>query len=139
VTVTKGAPRHGQRARDGLPWLLYIIDAGLLVASGLIHLHLWDIAYRHVKTLDTLFLLQVILTLLAAVVLLATRRPLVVAACAALMTGTIIGFVLARTVGLFGFRLTFISTEAYAVLVVEAAAIVMLGLTARLSLKPRRR
>jgi hypothetical protein len=139
VTVTKGAPRHSQRARDGLPWLLYILDAGLLVASGLIHLHLWDIAYRHVKTLDTLFLLQVILTLLAAVVLLATRRLLVVAACAALMAGTIIGFVLARTVGLFGFRLTFVSAEAYAVLAVEAAAIVMLGLTAWLSLKPRRR
>jgi len=25
-------------------WLLYLVDAGLLVASGLIHLHLWDIA-----------------------------------------------------------------------------------------------
>ena len=55
------------------------------------------------------------------------------------MAGTIIGFVLARTVGIFGFHLTFISTEAYAVLVVEAAAIVMLGLTAWLSLRQRGR
>jgi hypothetical protein len=36
-------------------WLLYLVDAGLLVTSGLIHLHLWDIAYRNVGTLDVLF------------------------------------------------------------------------------------
>src|SRR5580658_2245295 len=99
-------------------WLLYLCDAGLLVASGLIHLHLWDIAYRHVRTLDVLFLVQVVLTLLAAAVLLATRRPLVAAGAAVLMAGTIAGFLLARTTGIFGFHLTFISTEAYVVLVV---------------------
>jgi hypothetical protein len=135
MTATQHASRPSQRTRDGRLWLLYLTDAGLLLASGLIHLHLWDIAYRHVKTLDVLFLVQVVLTLLAAIILLASRRLLVVAASAALMAGTIIGFVLARTVGLFGFHLTFISTEAYAVLAVEAVAIVMLGLTAWLSLK----
>jgi hypothetical protein len=129
VTAIKSAGVHISQL-----WLLYICDAGLLVASGLIHLHLWDIAYRHVKTLDVLFLVQVVLTLLAAAVLLATRRPLVAAGSALLMAGTIIGFVLARTVGIFGFRLTFISTEAYAVLVVEAVAIVTLSLTAWLQL-----
>jgi hypothetical protein len=83
MTTTRHASRPSQRTRDGRLWLLYLTDAGLLLASGLIHLHLWDIAYRHVKTLDVL------------------------------MAGTIIGFVLVRTVGLFGFHLTFISTEAY--------------------------
>lgn len=120
-----------------LMWLVYICDAGLLIASGLIHLHLWDIAYRHVKTLDVLFLVQVVLTLLTAAILLATRHLLVVLGAAALMAGTIIGFVLARTVGIFGFHLTFISTEAYIVMAVEAVAIVMLGLTARLQLSRR--
>ncbi|MGH3189641.1 MAG: hypothetical protein ACRDOL_20745 [Streptosporangiaceae bacterium] len=33
---------------------------------------------------------------------------------------------LARTVGIFGFRLTFSSTETYIVLVVEAAAVILL-------------
>jgi hypothetical protein len=113
----------------GWLWLLYICDAGLLVASGLIHLHLWDIAYRHVKTLDVLFLVQVAACLVAAVALLATRRLLVVAGSAALMAGTMIGFVLARTVGIFGFRLTFSSGLAWSVLSVEAAAVVMLCLT----------
>jgi hypothetical protein len=130
VTAIKSVGVH-----VSLMWPLYIGDAGLLVASGLIHLHLWDIAYRHVKTLDVLFLVQVVLTLLAAAILLATRRPLVAAGSAVLMAGTIAGFLLARTVGIFGFRLTFISTEAYAVLVVEAIAVVMLSLTAWLQLK----
>ncbi|HEY1625655.1 MAG TPA: hypothetical protein VGG16_17830 [Streptosporangiaceae bacterium] len=135
MTAIKDVRQQSAGVRTGLMWLLYACDAGLLVASGLIHLHLWDIAYRHVKTLDVLFLVQVVLTLLAAVVVLATRHLLVTAGAAVLMAGTIVGFVLARSVGIFGFRLTFISTEAYVVLVVEAVAIVMLGITAWLQLR----
>jgi hypothetical protein len=132
------AVNNARQQRVSPMWLLYGCDAALLIASGLIHLHLWDIAYRHVKTLDVLFLVQVVMTLLTAFILLVTRRLLVVLGAAALMAGTIIGFALARTVGIFGFRLTFISTEAYIVLVVEAVAIVMLGMTARFQLKRRR-
>jgi hypothetical protein len=137
MTAVKDARRQGEREQAALMWLLYAADAGLLVASGLIHLHLWDIAYRHVRTLDVLFLVQVVLTLLAAAVLLATRRPLVAAGAAVLMAGTVAGFLLARTAGIFGFHLTFISTEAYVVLVIEAVAIVLLGITAWLQLKRR--
>jgi hypothetical protein len=126
------------RARPGGPmWLLYLVDAGLLVTSGLIHLHLWDIAYRHVGTLDVLFLVQTALCLLAALTLLITRHLLVVLGAAALMAGTIVGFVLARSVGIFGFHLAFSSTEAWTVLIVEAAGVVMLLLTAAL-LRQRR-
>jgi hypothetical protein len=139
VTTIHRTHRPRQGTRSGLMWLLYLCDAALLVASGLIHLHLWDIAYRHVKTLDVLFLVQVVLCLLAAVTLLVTRHLLVVAGAAALMAGTMVGFVLARTVGIFGFRLTFSSGLAYTVLVVEAAGVVMLVLTAWLQLRQRGR
>jgi hypothetical protein len=137
VTTIQSTRRPGQGSRSPLMWLLYVCDAGLLVTSGLIHLHLWDIAYRHVKTLDVLFLVQVALALLAAVALLVTRHLLVVLGAAALMAGTIVGFLLARTVGIFGFRLTFSSGLAYTVLVVEAAAVVLLVLTAWLQRKQR--
>ncbi len=137
MTTIQTTRQAGQNRDRGLMWLLYLADAGLLVASGLIHLHLWDIAYRHVKTLDVLFLVQVVLCLLAAVTLLVTRHVLIVAGAAALMAGTMVGFVLARTVGIFGFRLTFSSGLAYTVLVVEAAALVMLVLTAWLQLRQR--
>jgi hypothetical protein len=137
VTTIQSTRRPGQGTRSYLMWLLYLCDAGLLVASGLIHLHLWDIAYRHVKTLDVLFLIQVALALLAAVALLVTRHLLVVLGAAALMAGTLIGFLLARTVGIFGFRLTFSPGLAYTVLVVEASAVVLLVLTGWLQRKHR--
>jgi hypothetical protein len=129
VSTIQSTRKPSQGSRGTLLWLLYLCDAALLVTSGLIHLHLWDIAYRHVKTLDVLFLVQVVLCLLAALVLLITRHLLVVLGAAALMAGTIVGFLLARSVGIFGFRLTFSSGLAYTVLVVEAAAVVMLALT----------
>jgi hypothetical protein len=135
MTTIQHARKPGQRSRGGPMWLLYLADAGLLVASGLIHLHLWDIAYRHVATLDVLFLVQVALCALAAVALLVTRHLLVVLAAAALMAGTIVGFLLARTVGIFGFKLTFSSGLADTVLVVEVAGVIMLALTGWLQLR----
>jgi hypothetical protein len=117
--------------RRQLPVLaLCIIDAALLVTSGLIHLHFWNIAYRHVPTLGPLFLVQVVATLLTAVALVATRRLIVVAAAFLLMGGTIVGFILVRTVGLFNFKLGFTSGLAATVLVVEAVAMVMTAITA---------
>ncbi len=122
--------RQSPSATGSLLLLLFTSDAGLLVASGLIHLHLWQIAYRDVPTLKVLFLVQVAAAILAALVLLATRRLIVVISSAALMAGTIVGFILARTVGIFGFHLTFSSGLAYVVLVIEAVAVLMLALTA---------
>jgi hypothetical protein len=127
--TTIGQPQSTTRAPWWL-WLLYICDAGLLVASGLFHLHLWDIAYRHVPTLRYLFLMQVAATLLLAVALLALRRLIVVLASLALMVGTIAGFIMARTVGIFGFKDPSSTTLAIEVLVVEFAAIVALAATA---------
>ena len=139
MTATRNPQRQHARPRaSGALWLLYLCDAGLLVASGLIHLHLWDIAYRHVKTLDMLFLVQVAACLLAAIALLAFRRLIIVLGAAALMAGPIVGFILVRTVGLFGFRLTFSSGLAWTVLVIEAVAVILLGITALLMPSPAR-
>ena len=125
------ATRLSQASRGGaVLWLLCLGDAGLLAASGLVHLHLWDIAYRHVPTLDVLFLVQAGAALVAAVLLVSMRNLLVTVGSAALMAGTIVGFVLARTVGIFGFHLTFSSGLAYAALIIEAVAVVFLCATA---------
>jgi hypothetical protein len=127
MTTTKAQ----QSVARQLPVLaLCIIDAALLVTSGLIHLHFWNIAYRHVPTLGPLFLVQVVATLLTAVALVATRRLIVVAVAFLLMGGTIVGFILVRTVGLFNFKLGFTSGLAATVLVVEAVAMVMTAITA---------
>jgi hypothetical protein len=132
VTATHARRSAGRRQRPASFWLLYLADAGLMIASGLIHLHLWDIAYRHVKTLDQLFLVQVIAALVLALALLVSRRVLVVLASLLLMAGTIVGYLLARSVGIFGFKLTFSSGLANTVLIIEIAAVILLAITALL-------
>ena len=125
MTATQ-ARAQDQTSPTGMMWLLYLVGAGLLVASGAIHLLLWDIAYRHVKTLNALFLVQAIGTVLAAIVLLVTRHFLIAIGCALLMAGTIVGF-----------KLPYITTEAWIVLAIEAVGVVLLSITAWLSLKQR--
>jgi hypothetical protein len=137
TTIQTSHRASTQPSRSPLMWLLYLADAGLLVASGLIHLHLWDIAYKNVGTLDVLFLVQTALCLLAALALLITRHVLVALGAAALMAGTMVGFVLARSVGIFGFKLTFSSGLAWTVLIVEAAGVILLLLTASLLWRQR--
>ncbi len=124
-------------SRSAALWALLVVDAGLLVTSGAIHLDLWNIAYRHVSVLGPLFLLQVISAFVLAAGLLVTRHILAVAAALGLVIGTIIGFILVVTVGLFNFKLPFISGEAWTVLVVEAVAIVTLTGTGLLLLRRR--
>jgi hypothetical protein len=108
---------------------LCVIDAALLVVSGLIHLHYARGAYRHVHTLNWMFVVQFVSCLAVALVLLVTRHAVVAAAGAALLAGTIVGFILARTRGIFGFHLTFSSSLANEALVVEAVGVVLMAAT----------
>jgi hypothetical protein len=116
------AGRHGDVVALGA----VVAAAILMVCSGLIHLHLWDIAYRHVETLGPLFLVQAIGALVLAVVLAVTRVVVVALACVALMIGTVVGFVLADTVGIFGFTLPVVTGWAYEALVSELLSTVLL-------------
>ena len=110
--------------------------AGLLMlASGLIHLPLWDIAYRHIATLGPLFLVQAAAAIVLAVVLATTRRGLFLVGALGLMAGTIVGFILVTTVGLFGFTLHDITGWADGAVATETGAIVVLLGAARLHLR----
>jgi hypothetical protein len=130
--MTATDERKAVTSNRAASWALFIVDGGLLVASGIIHLHLWDIAYRHVATLGPLFLVQAISAVVIAVAIVATRHILAVAAGLALVAGTIVGFILARTVGIFGFKLPFSSGLANTVVIIEAVAVVTLSLTGAL-------
>jgi hypothetical protein len=107
-----------------------VVGALLMATSGVVHIHLWDIAYRHVATLGSLFLVQAVAALLGAVALGATRRLFVVAGSVALMVGTIIGFILADTVGLFGFTLRVVTGWASLALASEALSAAVLTVVA---------
>jgi hypothetical protein len=118
---------------ESLPEVVLMVVAALLVASsGAIHLYLWDIAYRHVDTLGPLFLLQFVSAVIVALALIVVRRGFVLAAALGLMVGTLVGFALVITTGLFGFKLGFVSGWATLSLVAESMAVVLLVATATL-------
>jgi hypothetical protein len=116
---------------------LVVVTAALVTVSGILHFHLYDIAYRHVATLGPLFIVQGVSALLCALALLVTRRLVVVLGALALMAGTILGFVLVLTTGLFGFKLGFISGLADLSLAMECGAVVTSTAAAAVMLRAR--
>jgi hypothetical protein len=119
------------------PRILAWIGAAALVVSGLVHLHLWDIAYRHVDTLGPLFLVQGIVALVLAVVLVAWTRPVVALAGLVFAAGTIAGYVKALNGGIFGFTLPVVTGWANLALTAEIVALVALGSASWLMLARR--
>jgi hypothetical protein len=103
-----------------------VVAAACMVVSGLVHLHLWDIAYRHVATLGPLFLVQTIAAFVGAAALAVTRLVIVMLGSVVLMIGTMVGFVLADTIGIFGFKLPEVTQWAYLALGAEAIASALL-------------
>jgi hypothetical protein len=70
---------------------------------------------------------QAVAALVLAVVLVVTRDLVVALACMALMVGTTVGFVLADSVGIFGFTLQIVTAWAYEALGAELLSTVLLG------------
>ncbi len=103
------------------------VGAALLVVSGLVHLHLWDIAYRHVDTLGPLFILQGVAAIVVGIALVLWPRGVVVLAGLALAVGTIIGFVKALNGGIFGFTLPVVTNWAKLALGAETGAVLTLA------------
>jgi predicted lipoprotein with Yx(FWY)xxD motif len=84
-------------------WILRLAGAGLLIATGAIHLDLYLTGYNTIPTIDWLFLLQVIAAFgLGALVL--TGNRLMAAGGALFCLGTLGGYLLSIWFGLFGFR-----------------------------------
>jgi hypothetical protein len=118
------AGRQGDVAARGA----VLAAAVLMICSGLIHIYLWDIAYRHVATLGPLFVVQAVAALALATVLVATRLVVVALGSMLLMLGTLVGFILADTVGLFGFTLPAVTGWADEALISELVSAVLLFL-----------
>ena len=86
-------------------WLaLRVIGAGLLVATGAIHLDLYLTGYRTIPTIGWLFLLQVITAFGLGAVILVSSSRLVAAAGGGFAIATLGGYLLSLRVSLFGFR-----------------------------------
>jgi predicted lipoprotein with Yx(FWY)xxD motif len=110
------------------PWplILRVAGAGLLIATGAIHLDLYLTGYRTIPTIGWLFLLQVIAAFGLAVAVLLTGSRLAAAAGAGFALSTLAGYLLSIWVGLFGF--TEVRTTAGIVAgIIEVAAFAVLA------------
>ena len=101
------ASRRGLTAavpRGYLQGVPRLAGAGLLAATGAIHLDLYLTGYRTIPTIGWMFLLQVIAAFALAAAVLATGSALLAAAGAGFALATIGGYLLSVWIGLFGFK-----------------------------------
>jgi predicted lipoprotein with Yx(FWY)xxD motif len=83
---------------------LRLAGAGLLTASGAIHLDLYLTGYQSIPTIGWLFLLQVIAAVGLPPAILASGSRLIAAAGAGFALATLGGYLLSVWAGLFGFK-----------------------------------
>jgi len=105
---------------------LRVTGAGLLAATGAIHLDLYLTGYRSIPTIGWLFLLQVIAAFGLAAAVLASGSRIVTAAGAGFALSTLGGYLLSVWVGLFGFK-EVRTTAGIVAGVIEAAAFAALA------------
>jgi hypothetical protein len=120
-----------------------IIGAALLLATGGIHLYLWQTGYKDVHLIGPMFLANVVLAALAAIVLLATPLRWLAWVCllaGLLELGTLGALLLSLTVGLFGFSEAWSAPLVVPTILVEGAGfLVLCGFAAQQLLAPRLR
>jgi len=105
---------------------LRLAGAGLLAATGAIHLDLYLTGYRSIPVIGWLFLLQVIAAFGLAAAVLATSSRLVAAAGAGFALATLGGYLLSVWIGLFGSK-EIRTTAGIVAGVIEAAAFAALA------------
>jgi hypothetical protein len=115
---------------DGSPhrWLFNIATwaaAALMVVSGYIHLHLWDIAYRNIATIGSLFVVQGVAAFVFALAAAVFRRVWTALIGAGTMIATLTGFLISVNYGLFGFQDSFSGSNAIDAFVVEIASAIL--------------
>jgi len=109
-----------------IPRILRFGGAGFILLNGGVHLYLWDHAYRQIRVMGPLFLLNAVAALLIAVALIWKPEGITALLALALSAGTFMAFVLSVTIGLFGFTVGWDQNAVIAV-VAEMGAIVLLG------------
>jgi|SRR5580658_7090783 hypothetical protein len=106
--------------------LVMVLGAALLVASGVIHLHLWMNGYGAIHIVGPLFLIQAISAFAVAAAVVVTRWATAALVGAALLIGTFAGLLVSAWHGIFGFQDSLGSSYAGVSLVVEATGSLVL-------------
>ena len=129
--------------RAGVDWQQVgprVAGAGLLAATGAIHLDLYLTGYRSIPVIGWLFLLQVIAAFGLAAAVLVSGSRLAAAAAAGFALSTLGGYLLSVQFGLFGFKeiRTTAGTIAGVIEVAAFAALAVLALAPAAQRQPAR-
>lgn len=106
--------------------LAFLLGAGAVLASGLIHLHLWMTGYREITTIGNLFLAQSVAAFVLAPPLLIFRRLWLALVGAGYLAATVAGFLVSVNVGLFGFQDSWSASFAGSAFAIELGGTVVL-------------
>lgn len=101
-TLMLGPPPESPVGFRAFVIVTMVLGAGTIVATGAIHMHLWNIGYKNIASIGNLFLAQSIGGFVLGPVIVLVRRMFVVLAGAAYMAASIGGLVLSATVGFLG-------------------------------------
>jgi hypothetical protein len=98
------------------------------VGSGIIHLYLWgkQYGYRDIPTIGPLFLLQGIVAILLGLLVIISRRVIVLVLAGGMLVVSVVALVLAVEVGLFGFRDSWLAPYAWTSFYEEIVGAVLL-------------
>jgi hypothetical protein len=120
-----------------------LVGAALLLATGGIHLYLWQTGYKDIHLIGPTFLANVVLAVGAALLVLLTPLRWLAWACllaGLLEIGTLGALLLSLTVGLFGFYEAWSAPLVTPTILVEGAGfLVLCGFAAQQLLASRRR
>ena len=111
--------------------------AVLMVVSGYIHLHLWDVAYRNIATIGPLFVAQGVAAFILAIGTAVIRRVWTALIGAGTMIATVAGFLISVNYGLFGFQDSFTASYGVDAFVVEIASAVLFLTAVAFSIRGR--
>ena len=114
-----------------------LVGSGLIVATAVIHLHLWLAGYRHVAKLNIAFMGQAVSGFILAAALLLLRWPALVGLGALYMAGSAAALIMSATVGFLGIHDGFgvpwagwsLGTELAGTAVMAAAAVIFVSRT----------
>jgi hypothetical protein len=114
--------------------------AALLVWSAVIHLELWSAGYRAITTIGPLFLIISVADIVLALLAVALRWLVVLAAGAAMLAGTAVGLLISANGGLFGYQESLAVPYATLSLYVEftGAAVLLAGAAALVAAPARK-
>jgi hypothetical protein len=125
-TLVLGVPRSSPDWYRAFVIVTMVLGAATIVATGAIHLHLWNIGYKNIASIGNLFLAQSISGFVLGPLIILVRRMFMVLAGAAFLAASVGGLVLSATVGFLGLHDSLSVPWATPSLIVELAGFVVL-------------